>query len=59
MCEARESYALALGKSYAHYGRHRDIQALCRAIDAVSAPELQGIAAEVYDPEGLTTLVYH
>ena len=58
-CEARESYALALGKTYAHYGRHRDVAALCRAVDAVTADALQAIAAEVYAPEGLTTLVYH
>lgn len=53
-----EGYALSLGKTFAHYGRHRDLGALCEAIKAVTAEEMQAVAAEVYAPERLTTLIY-
>lgn len=53
-----ESYALAMGKTFAHYRMHRDIQSLCESIKAVSAEEMQAIAAEVYDPTHLSTLIY-
>lgn len=56
--DASEGYALALGKTFAHYNRHRDIQALYRHIDAVTAEEVQRVAAEVYDENRLTTLIY-
>lgn len=53
-----EGYALALGKTFAHYHIHRDIQSLCERIEAVSAEEMQAVAAEVYNPANLTTLIY-
>lgn len=56
--DASEGYALALGKTFAHYNRHRDIHALYRHIDAVTAEEVQRVAAEVYDENRLTTLIY-
>lgn len=56
--DASEGYALALGKTFAHYNLHRDIQALYRHIDEVTAAELQQVAAEVYDGRRLTTLIY-
>lgn len=55
---ARESYALDLGKSFAHYGRRYDVDALCRRIWSVTADEVQQVAAQVYNPEHLTTLIY-
>lgn len=56
--DASEGYALALGKTFAHYNLHRDIQVLYRHIDEVTAAELQQVAAEVYDGRRLTTLIY-
>lgn len=56
--DASEGYALALGKTFAHYNLHRHIQALYRHIDEVTAEELQQVAAEVYDERRLTTLIY-
>lgn len=56
--DASEAYALAMGKTFAHYGRHRDISTLCQAISAVTAEDMQHVAAEVYDEERLTTLIY-
>ncbi len=57
-CDHSENYALALGKTYAHYSEHYDASFLCEKLRAVTAAELQNIAEEVYNPETLTTLIY-
>lgn len=56
--DASESYALALGKTFAHYRRHRDVQKICEKLRAVTAAELQSVAEDVFRPERLTTLIY-
>ena len=56
--DASEGHALALGKTFAHYGLHRDIERIVSAINAVTADEVQRVAAEVYAPDRLTTLIY-
>ena len=56
--DASESHALALGKTFAHYGLHRDIERIVSAINDVTADEVQRVAAEVYAPDRLTTLIY-
>ncbi len=56
--DQHEAYALALGKEYALYGRHRDLQQTARAIDAVTAEQLQAVARRYLNPERLTTLCY-
>lgn len=53
-----ESYALALGKQYAHYATCRDTSAIMAAIRAVTAEEVQQLAAEIYAPERISTLIY-
>lgn len=53
-----ESYALALGKQYAQYGTCRDSAAIMDAIRTVTAEDLQLLAAEIYDPDSLSTLIY-
>ncbi len=57
-CDNSESYALALGKTFAYYGERYDAATLCESLCAITAEELQEIAAEVYNPETLTTLIY-
>lgn len=57
-CDASESYALALGKTYAHYGIHRNVNDILQRIDEITAAEVQQTAAEVYAPERLSTLIY-
>ncbi len=57
-CDGFENYAIALGKTYAHYDRHRDVGRLFERIDALTAETLQAIACEVYAPERLTMLIY-
>lgn len=54
----RENYALDLGKSFAHYATRYDVSTLCDRLRAVTTDDLQQVAAEVYAPERLTTLIY-
>lgn len=53
-----ESYALALGKQYAHYGTCRDTAAIKEAIRNVTADDIQQLAAEIYADERISTLIY-
>ena len=57
-CDNFESMALAMGKTFLHYNRTRDIERLFRKIDALTAAELQQTAAELFCPDNLTTLIY-
>lgn len=54
----RESYALSLGKTFAHFGRHRETESLIGGIQDITAEQMQSVAAEIYNPERLTTLIY-
>lgn len=56
--DAAESYALALGKTFAHYGTHRNVSALCSRIREITAADVQQVAAEIYADDRLTTLIY-
>lgn len=56
--EASESYASALGKTFAHYGTHRDIARITCALQEVTAEQIQQAAEIVYNPDRLTTLIY-
>lgn len=56
--DASEGYALALGKTFAHYGIHREVDKILESIDDLTAEEIQQTAASVYDKERLTTLIY-
>lgn len=53
-----ENYALALGKQYAHYGTLRSTAAIVEGLRAVTAADLQQLAAEIYASDGLYTLIY-
>lgn len=53
-----ESYALSMGKTFAHYGFHRDVVEICDRIRAVTAAEVQAEAAAAYAPECVSTLIY-
>lgn len=56
--DASEGYALALGKTFAHYHRHRSVTNIIDAIKSVSAEQIQQVAANVYATNHLTTLIY-
>jgi len=53
-----ESYALALGKTYALTGQHRDVDVICERIRQLTADDLLRVARRVFDPDNLTMLVY-
>lgn len=57
-CDSFENYALALGKTYAHYGRPRDVERLFARIDSLTVSDLQAIAQAAFPPERMTTLIY-
>ena len=57
-CDNREQFALDFGRSYLHHGHERDLDALYRRIDALTAEELQAIACELFAPDHMTTLIF-
>ena len=56
-CDNRENFALSFGKSFLHYGDERHLERLFEHIDGVTAGQIQQVAAEVFAPETMTTLV--
>ena len=57
-CDSFESYSLALGKTFAEYGCHREVETVYAGIEAITAEEVQLLAQEIYAEERLTTLIY-
>ena len=57
-CDSFESYSLALGKCFAEYGVHREVEKVYEGIEQVSAAEMQELAKEIFAEERLTTLIY-
>ena len=56
--DSAEAYALALGKTYAHYKQHRNVEAIMHKVNQVSSEDVLAIAQEVYNTDKLTTLIY-
>ena len=52
------SYAIAMGRTYAKYNRFRDIEAQCRNIDSVTPEDIMQVAGKILNPDNLTTLIY-
>ena len=57
-CDNRENLALDFGKGFLHYGWKKDISALYRNIDAITAEEVQAVARELFPEERLIKLIY-
>ena len=57
-CDSRESFALDFAKSFLHYGWEKDVNALCRNIDALTSQDLQDVAQELFREEDITILRY-
>lgn len=53
-----ESYALALGKQFAHYNTQRSSAAIVEGIRAVTADDLLQLATEIYAADRISTLIY-
>lgn len=54
----REGFSLSMAKAFAHYGELYSVPDVLEAIQGVTAQEVQNLAAEVYAPERLFTLIY-
>ena len=57
-CDNREQFALDFGKSYLHHGQERNLKALYRHIDTITAVEIQQTACELFAADRLTTLIF-
>ena len=57
-CDNRENFAIDFGKSFLHKGTEKDLEALFRQIDAVTAEDIQQVAADVFAADHITTLIY-
>lgn len=57
-CDNHENYALDAARYFLFRNRAYDISEQFRAIDGVTAEQLQQVAREVFKPEGMTTLIY-
>ena len=55
-CDNREQFALDFAKHFLHYGQERSIQALLQQIDALTAPQLQDVAQQLFSPTNLHLL---
>ena len=53
-----ENVALSTAKRFLHDGYYRSPEEIIHSIEELTAASLQTIAAEVLDPENLTTLIY-
>ena len=53
-----ESYALALGKTFARTGKHRDVDEICERIMALSAQDVLRVGQDIFQEEKLSMLVY-
>ena len=53
-----ENVALAMGKTFLHYDRARDLNRLYQKIDGLTAEGLHAVAQELFRPENLTFLIY-
>ncbi len=53
-----ENVALAMGKTFLHYGHAHDLNLLYQKIDALTAEDLHAVARELFRPENLTLLIY-
>lgn len=54
-----ENYALAMAKTFAHFGTHRNIGRLLDKIALIRAEEVQTIAQEIYAADRLSTLMFY
>lgn len=57
-CDNREQFALDFGKSYLHHGQERNLEALYRHIDTITAEEILQTACELFAADRLTTLIF-
>ena len=53
----REQFALDMAKHFLHYGKERSLDQLIAQIDAITAPQLQDVAQQLFAPEHIQQLI--
>ena len=53
----REQFALDMAKHFLHYGKERSLDQLIAQIDAITAPQLQDVAQQLFAPEHMQQLI--
>ena len=56
-CDNREQFALDFAKHFLHYGHERSISQLLQQIDALTTPQLQDVAQQLFSEKNLQQLV--
>ena len=52
-----EQFALDMAKHFLHYGKERSLDELIAQIDAITAPQLQDVAQQLFTPEHMQQLI--
>ena len=53
----REQFALDMAKHFLHYGKERSLDQLIAQIDAITAPQLQDVAQQLFAPAHMQQLI--
>ena len=53
----REQFALDMAKHFLHYGKERSLDQLIAQIDAITAPQLQDVAQQLFAPEHIQQVI--
>ena len=53
----REQFALDMAKHFLHYGKERSLEETIEQIDAITAPQLQDVAQQLFAPEHMQQLI--
>ena len=57
-CDNFENYALDTAKSFLHYNKFEGMEDTFQHIEQLTPAILQEVAQEIFDPKGLTTLIF-
>lgn len=57
-CDNHEQFAIDFGRNYLHHGYERNLDALFRKIDAVTAEDIQKVAGELFPADHLSTIIF-
>lgn len=57
-CDSYEAYSLAMGKTFADYRRHRDVNEICAKIERITPEDVLQTARACLRPDRLSTLIY-
>jgi predicted Zn-dependent peptidase len=57
--ENNESQMLSIGKSQLVYNKVDDLETICKKIDEITASQIIEVAADLFDPDKLSTLIYY